>query len=393
VNLAEWARSVGVHPQTAYRWVREGALPVSAVRVNQRTVLVNPVGGDGLSVGGVGLYARVSSDDQRRDLNRQVARLSEWGRRQRCRWCGWRPRSGSHVVIAAPIRFTHRGQEWAERVVARRVVRYDISFDPGRGRWYLDASWKQDITPPASLDQLRTGPMLGVDLNADHLACCLLDASGNPVGDPVSIPAETAGLPASQRDGRVRAAITTLLNHAEAQQCTAVVVEDLDFAAARATGRETLGRGGRGKRFRRTVAGIPTAKFRTRLTGMAHQRGVAVVGVDAAYTSKWGNQHWTTPLQQQTSEPVTRHHAAAAAIGRRGLGFAIRRRPTGPRNGQRTAVGTPPARPDRTPNHDGRQGSSGSPTRTRYVSVHQKTPASRGQHRSGRNRAGLTPAH
>jgi putative resolvase len=55
-------------------------LPVPAVRVNQRTVLVNPGGSDGL-VGGVGLYARVSSHDQRADLDRQVARLSQWAAR------------------------------------------------------------------------------------------------------------------------------------------------------------------------------------------------------------------------------------------------------------------------------------------------------------------------
>jgi putative resolvase len=78
VNLTEWARLQGVHPQTAYRWFREGSLPVPAVRVNQRTVLVNPDAGDGGAVGGVGLYARVWSHDQRDDLDRQVARLSQW---------------------------------------------------------------------------------------------------------------------------------------------------------------------------------------------------------------------------------------------------------------------------------------------------------------------------
>jgi putative resolvase len=52
-------------------------LPVAAARVNQRTVLVNPGGGDG-PVGGVGLYARVSSHDQGTDLDRQVGRLSAW---------------------------------------------------------------------------------------------------------------------------------------------------------------------------------------------------------------------------------------------------------------------------------------------------------------------------
>jgi putative resolvase len=77
VILTQWARSEGVHPQTAYRWFREATLPVPAVRVNQRTVLVNP-GSSEAPVGGVGLYARVSSHDQGADLDRQVARLSEW---------------------------------------------------------------------------------------------------------------------------------------------------------------------------------------------------------------------------------------------------------------------------------------------------------------------------
>ena len=304
-----------------------------------------------------------------------------------------RPALGSHLVIAAPVRFSHCGQQWAARVAARAAVRYDIRYDPARGRWYLDASWKTTPEPVAELDDLRAGPVLGVDLNDGHLATCVLDAAGNPVGAPCSVDVITAGLAASRRDGRVRAAITALLDHAQQHNCSAIVIENLDFADARATGRETLGRGKRGKRLRRTVAGIPTRRFRDRLVAMATRRGFAVIGVDAAYTSRWGNQHWRQPLQQQTSEPVTGHHGAAAAIGRRGLGLAIRRRPAGPRNGQRTAAGTPPARPDHKPSTPhGRRGSSGSPTPTRWVRVHQKTAAASGQHRSGRTQAGHTPA-
>ena len=269
---------------------------------------------------------------------------------------------GTHVVIEAAVGFAHRGEEWAARVAGRRAVRYDISYDPVRDRWYLDASWTTTPEPACDLAELRAGRVLGVDLNAEHLACCVLDASGNPVGAPTTIEVLTAGLAASRRDGRVRAAITGLLDHARDTGCGAVVVENLDFADARATGRETLGRGPRGKRLRRTVAGIPTGKFRHRLSAMATRRGIAVIGVDAAYTSKWGAQHWVKPLQQQTSDPVTRHHAAAVAIGRRGLGVAIRRRPAGPRSGQRTAAGPPPARPDPHRRHGGRHGSSGPPT-------------------------------
>ncbi len=79
VNLTEWAKAQGVHPQTAYRWFREGTLPVPAQRVGPRTILVNVEGSAAPeAVGGLGLYARVSSHEQKDDLERQVARLSRW---------------------------------------------------------------------------------------------------------------------------------------------------------------------------------------------------------------------------------------------------------------------------------------------------------------------------
>lgn len=78
MNLTEWARHQGIHPQTAYKWFRQGTLPVPAVRINQRTVLVSPDAALSTPPASLGLYARVSSHDQRGDLERQVARLSEW---------------------------------------------------------------------------------------------------------------------------------------------------------------------------------------------------------------------------------------------------------------------------------------------------------------------------
>lgn len=69
----------GISPHTAYRWFREGTLPVPAERVGPRTILVNvEANAAPRATGGVGLYARVSSHDQKADLERQVARLSSW---------------------------------------------------------------------------------------------------------------------------------------------------------------------------------------------------------------------------------------------------------------------------------------------------------------------------
>ncbi|CKY91584.1 resolvase [Mycobacterium tuberculosis] len=78
MNLADWAESVGVNRHTAYRWFREGTLPVPAERVG-RLILVKTAASASAAAAGVVLYARVSSHDRRSDLDRQVARLTAWG--------------------------------------------------------------------------------------------------------------------------------------------------------------------------------------------------------------------------------------------------------------------------------------------------------------------------
>jgi putative resolvase len=79
VNLTEWAHAQGIHAQTAYRWYREGKLPVPARKVG-RLILVSPEAAAQAArkADGAGLYARVSSHDQKPDLDGQVARLSAW---------------------------------------------------------------------------------------------------------------------------------------------------------------------------------------------------------------------------------------------------------------------------------------------------------------------------
>jgi hypothetical protein len=247
------------------------------------------------------------------------------------------PTLGSKLRLTVPVSFVLRGQEWADRVARQQAIRYDITFDPDTSHWFLRASWSYGTTTPTPpLASLQAGRIIGVDLNADHLTAGIIDTSGNPVGVPAIIPLLVAGLPATVREGHLRAAITELLDQAETAGAGAIAIENLNFVDARRTGRETMGRGPRGKRFRRTVAGIPTGKFRVRLTAMAANRGIHIIAVDPAYTSRWGDQHWSVPLRQRTSDrTVTRHQAAAVAIGRRAHGHRIKRRADGIRTQQR----------------------------------------------------------
>jgi putative resolvase len=73
MKLSDWARANGISYKTAWLWWRTGRLPVPARQLPSGTILVDAP--ERTEAGAV-LYARVSSADQRADLDRQVARLA-----------------------------------------------------------------------------------------------------------------------------------------------------------------------------------------------------------------------------------------------------------------------------------------------------------------------------
>lgn len=79
MNLREWALSQGVHPQTAYKWFREGKLPVPARKMGKLILVGDLADRPAQHRGRTVVYARVSSADQKPDLDRQVARVISWG--------------------------------------------------------------------------------------------------------------------------------------------------------------------------------------------------------------------------------------------------------------------------------------------------------------------------
>lgn len=197
--------------------------------------------------------------------------------------------------VAARVRLTHpvpvgHVPELVERVTARAGTAISISFEAGkRGeKVLLRASWTHEqasVVP--TLAQLRSGRVVSLDLNADHLALARLNPDGNPVGPPIRIPLELTGLGAGTRDARVREAISQVLLHAKASDAVAVVVEELGFEAEK-----TREKHGRKKTFRALLSGFPTAAFRNRLVPMAYRQGLAVIAVDPRYTSKAGGRDW-----------------------------------------------------------------------------------------------------
>lgn len=80
MKLSEWARKNGVTYRTAWNWFRAGKLPVPAVQLPTGTILVDMPEQDTREAA---LYARVSSADQKADLDRQVARLAAFAAEQK----------------------------------------------------------------------------------------------------------------------------------------------------------------------------------------------------------------------------------------------------------------------------------------------------------------------
>jgi predicted site-specific integrase-resolvase len=83
VNLKEWAAANGVGYSTARQWFLDGKLPVPARKVGG-LILVDPPA-QPVPVEAVAVYARVSSADQKPDLDRQVARVTAWAAGQNLR--------------------------------------------------------------------------------------------------------------------------------------------------------------------------------------------------------------------------------------------------------------------------------------------------------------------
>ena len=72
MKLSTWAKDQGISYQAAWRMYRDGKLPVPAEQLPTGTIIVKPPK-EGPT--GVAVYARVSSSDQRSDLDGQVARV------------------------------------------------------------------------------------------------------------------------------------------------------------------------------------------------------------------------------------------------------------------------------------------------------------------------------
>lgn len=80
MKLSAWAKANGLTYKTAWRMWHDGKLPVPAEQLPTGTVIVHP---PTAASGAAALYARVSSGDQKTDLERQLGRLATYASQER----------------------------------------------------------------------------------------------------------------------------------------------------------------------------------------------------------------------------------------------------------------------------------------------------------------------
>lgn len=83
MKLSTWAKKLGISYKTAWRLWKNGQLPVAAEQLATGTIIVKePEASYETEPRSVVLYARVSSSDQKQDLDRQLSRLVEYSTSQ-----------------------------------------------------------------------------------------------------------------------------------------------------------------------------------------------------------------------------------------------------------------------------------------------------------------------
>ena len=161
MNLKEWAAETGISYATALRRYKSGTLPVPTYRLGRLIMVGEPVTTSvSAGVGQTVVYARVSSADQRADLDRQVARVVTWatgqglpvdrvvtevgsalnGRRKKF-LALLRDPAVSTIVVEHRDRFVRFGAEYVEAALAAQGRRL-LVVDPAE----VDDDLVRDVT-------------------------------------------------------------------------------------------------------------------------------------------------------------------------------------------------------------------------------------------------------
>ena len=77
MKLSHWAKTQGISYKTAHNWFRDNKLPVKSYQTKSGTIIVENINIIDENKG-LAIYSRVSSNDKKNDLKRQIERCQEF---------------------------------------------------------------------------------------------------------------------------------------------------------------------------------------------------------------------------------------------------------------------------------------------------------------------------
>jgi IS605 OrfB family transposase len=176
-------------------------------------------------------------------------------------------------------------------------------------------AWAVRVSLSVPAKPQTTSPLcgaIGIDVNADHLACSRVDRFGNLV--------ETKTFPFPHaRDGRTKGQSRAMIESACVELCdwaaenhVPIIIENLDFSKKKA------GLKAMHARFAHLLSSLAYSKFKAAILSRAAKTGIEIHAVNPAFTSKIASIKYQPVFPQHSI-----HTLASFVIARRGMGELV----------------------------------------------------------------------
>ena len=219
---------------------------------------------------------------------------------------------GHEQVLAAldsNVDYSRYRREHGEKAARATGLGQAISFRFKRDRkgWWVFATTDMMDVPVVTDRSLGA---VGVDLNADHLAVCETDASGNYV-HAFSVPLVTYGKSQHQAEAIIGDAVAVVVEHAR-EVGKPIIIEKLDFRQKKAALE------GESRRYSRMLSSFSYGRIKAYFLSRGYREGVEVHQVNPAFSSVIGR------VKFMERYGLSVHQAAALVLARRLLGGSER---------------------------------------------------------------------
>ncbi len=197
------------------------------------------------------------------------------------------------------------GEKAARASGLGQAISYRFKRD-GKGWRVLATTAMMDVA--VVTDQHRGA--IGVDLNADHLAVCETDASGNYV-HAFSVPLVTYGKSQHQAEAIIGDVVAQVVEFAR-NVGKPIVIEKPDFR------RKKAALEGESRKYSRMLSSFSYGKIKAYFVSRGHREGVEIHQVNPAFSSVIGR------VKFMERYGLSVHQAAALVLARRSLGCSER---------------------------------------------------------------------